>query len=69
MDARPRRSATARNQEQPMMIVGLTHVNINCSDYERSKTFYEMLGFEEFSVVPATNTPELGVRPTSGQSR
>jgi len=42
-----------------MTIVGLTHVNINCSDYSRSLKFYELLGFEEFWDVPSTNTPEI----------
>lgn len=42
-----------------MAISGLVHVNINCSDYERSKRFYEALGFREFYKVPETNTPEV----------
>ena len=42
-----------------MHISGLVHVNINCTDYERSKAFYEMLGFEEDWQVPATNSAEV----------
>jgi catechol 2,3-dioxygenase-like lactoylglutathione lyase family enzyme len=42
-----------------MNIVGMVHVNINCSNYEKSKAFYEMLGFEEFWPVPETNTAEV----------
>ena len=42
-----------------MNITGLVHVNINCSNYERSKTFYEMLGFKEYWSVPETNTAEV----------
>lgn len=42
-----------------MAITGLVHVNINCSDYERSLRFYEELGFREMWRVPATNTPEV----------
>lgn len=42
-----------------MAISGLVHVNINCSNYERSKAFYEVLGFKEFWQVPETNTPEV----------
>ncbi len=42
-----------------MNIVGLVHVNINCSDYQRSKQFYELLGFEEVWQVPETNTREV----------
>ena len=42
-----------------MNIDGMVHVNINCTDYERSKAFYEMLGFEEVWQVPATNSPAV----------
>jgi catechol 2,3-dioxygenase-like lactoylglutathione lyase family enzyme len=42
-----------------MSIVGLVHVNVNCSDFERSKAFYEMLGFELFMEPLPTNTPEV----------
>ncbi len=42
-----------------MNINGLVHVNINCKDYDASRKFYEMLGFEEMWVVPPTNTPEV----------
>jgi len=40
-------------------ITGLVHVNINCSNYERSKAFYEMLGFKEYWSVPETSTSEV----------
>lgn len=50
-----------------MNITGMVHININCSNYEKSKAFYEMLGFEEFWQVPETNTPEVaaavGMKP------
>lgn len=42
-----------------MAITGLVHVNINCSDYDRSKAFYEVLGFQEVWPVPETNTAEV----------
>lgn len=29
-----------------MHIGGINHININCSDLEKSREFYEMLGFE-----------------------
>jgi len=29
-----------------MNIAGLLHININCSNFDRSRTFYEMLGFK-----------------------
>jgi catechol 2,3-dioxygenase-like lactoylglutathione lyase family enzyme len=37
-------------------ISGLIHVNINVSDFERSRRFYETLGFRLFWMVPSTNT-------------
>jgi catechol 2,3-dioxygenase-like lactoylglutathione lyase family enzyme len=37
----------------------MLHVNVNCSDYERSRTFYERLGFRVLWEVPETNTPEV----------
>lgn len=42
-----------------MAVVGLIHININCSDYERSKAFYELLGFREFWQVPETSRPDI----------
>lgn len=42
-----------------MTITGLVHVNVNCSDFERSLAFYEMLGFEHLMDVPPTNTVEV----------
>lgn len=42
-----------------MNIAGLVHVNINCSDFDRSLAFYERLGFQRAVAVPPTNTPEV----------
>lgn len=42
-----------------MNISGMVHVNINCKDYERSRRFYEMLGFRELWTVPETNSDEV----------
>ena len=42
-----------------MHITGMVHININCSDFERSKAFYEMLGFQVYWPVPETNTEEV----------
>ena len=42
-----------------MNVSGMVHVNINCRDYDRSRKFYEMLGFREVWRVPETNTPEV----------
>lgn len=40
-------------------MTGILHVNVNCSDYERSRAFYERLGFRVLWEVPETNTPEV----------
>ena len=42
-----------------MNIRGLVHLNINCSDFERSREFYEALGFELFLEAPETNSGEV----------
>ncbi|MCB0979722.1 MAG: VOC family protein [Acidimicrobiaceae bacterium] len=46
--------------DQPAMhIHGMVHVNINCRNFDRSRAFYEMLGFQVVWMVPATNTVEV----------
>jgi catechol 2,3-dioxygenase-like lactoylglutathione lyase family enzyme len=40
-------------------VTGILHVNVNCSDYERSRVFYERLGFRVLWEVPETNTAEV----------
>lgn len=42
-----------------MNVTGMFHVNVNCSDYERSRAFYERLGFQVIWEVPETNTAEV----------
>ena len=42
-----------------MNITALLHININCSDFERSQTFYEMLGFKILMPVPAEGTGDV----------
>ena len=42
-----------------MNITGLVHININCSDFDRSLRFYELLGFQKVIDVPPKNTPEV----------
>lgn len=42
-----------------MAITGLVHVNINCSDFERSEEFYRLLGFERLIDVAPTTSPEV----------
>ncbi len=42
-----------------MAVTGLVHVNVNCSDFDRSLAFYERLGFRKVVDVPATNTAEV----------
>ena len=42
-----------------MNVKGLVHVNINCSNFDRSVKFYELLGFQKVFEVPAKNTKEV----------
>ncbi len=42
-----------------MNVSGMIHVNINCSNFERSKHFYELLGFRVIWQVPSTNSKEV----------
>ena len=42
-----------------MSVTGFVHVNINCSDFDRSLKFYELLGFQRAIDVPAHNTAEV----------
>ena len=42
-----------------MNITGMVHVNINCSNFERSRQFYEALGFRLVWRVPPTNSREV----------
>src|SRR5258708_6128908 len=37
----------------------MMHVNVNCRDFERSRKFYELLGFKVLWHVPERNTPEV----------
>lgn len=51
-----------------MQLAGIVHVNVNCSEFDRSLAFYRMLGFELLTMVPATNTAAVaaavGMPPT-----
>lgn len=40
-------------------ITGALQTNLNCSDLERSRNFYEMLGFQNLAEVEQVGTPEL----------
>lgn len=42
-----------------MHVRGIVHANVNCSDFDRSLAFYEMLGFRLVAMVPETNTAEV----------
>ena len=42
-----------------MHVSGMVHVNINCSDFDRSLEFYQRLGYRLVAMVPETNTPEV----------
>ncbi len=40
-------------------ITGALQTNVNCSDFEQSRSFYEMLGFEIQGEVEESGSPEL----------
>src|SRR5690349_13281089 len=42
-----------------MTVTGLTHININCSDFARSEAFYRLLGFERLLDVAPTASAEV----------
>ncbi|MGB5755658.1 MAG: VOC family protein [Acidimicrobiales bacterium] len=42
-----------------MTIKAIFHVNVNCSDYERSKAFYESLGFTSVLDLPTGGDAKL----------
>ena len=42
-----------------MTIKAIFHVNVNCSDYERSKAFYENLGFQSVLDLPTGGDAKL----------
>ena len=45
------------------------HVNINCTNLERSLAFYQMLGFREVIDIPAGRLPGLGMDPAIGRAK
>ncbi len=42
-----------------MNITGLLHINVNCSDFDRSQAFYEMLGFKVLMPVEPDGTGDV----------
>ena len=53
-----------------MAIKDVFHVNINCTDLERSRAFYELVGFKVVVELGVGGTPEmltgLGLPPGFG---
>ena len=53
-------------------VLQMYHININCSDFERSLAFYQLLGFRQivdFNQLPSGPAPsfgELGLGPVLG---
>ena len=45
------------------------HVNVNCTNLERSLAFYQMLGFREVIDIPAGRLPGLGMDPAIGRAK
>ncbi|MFN0091444.1 MAG: VOC family protein [Acidimicrobiales bacterium] len=44
-----------------MPIKSIFHVNINCTDFERSKRFYELLGFQSVTDLPEGGSEQMGI--------
>jgi catechol 2,3-dioxygenase-like lactoylglutathione lyase family enzyme len=42
-----------------MNLTGMFHVNVNCSNYERSREFYALLGYRVMWEVPEKGSPEV----------
>ncbi len=42
-----------------MQVTGVLHVNVNCSDFERSRRFYEFLGFRVLMEVEQQGSAEV----------
>lgn len=45
------------------------HVNVNCSNLERSLDFYRAIGFEEAFDIPDCQVPGLGPVPQRGRAK
>ena len=45
------------------------HVNINCTNLERSLAFYQMLGFREVIDIPEGRLPGLRMDPAIGRAK
>lgn len=59
--AEPVRAGSGANRDMTprLNVTGMVHININVSDFDRSRAFYEALGFRLAWMVPPTNTPEV----------
>lgn len=44
-----------------MKISGMFHVNVNCSNYDKSREFYAILGYKVIWEVPEKGGPEVSV--------
>jgi catechol 2,3-dioxygenase-like lactoylglutathione lyase family enzyme len=55
-----------------MHVKSMFHVAVNCTDFARSRVFYEALGFRVVWEVPEIGTPEIaracGIAPRNGTS-
>jgi len=59
--AAPARTESGANRDMThrLNVTGMVHININVSNFDRSRAFYEALGFRLAWMVPPTNTPEV----------
>jgi len=53
--------AARRKQTGDQSIRGVVHVNINCTDFDRSKAFYQDLGFRQLFPVVQDAGPEVAM--------
>jgi catechol 2,3-dioxygenase-like lactoylglutathione lyase family enzyme len=53
-----------QTQSNPAHVTSVKHVNVNVSNFERSKAFYQMLGFTSSTALPASDS--VGVAKAMG---
>ncbi len=57
------------NEDARWQALQIYHVNVNCTDLERSLAFYRRLGFEEVWDIPDCRVPGLGSIPLRGRAK
>lgn len=69
-DARPQRDRPSPEEEdRPGDVPGFFHINVNCSDFERSLHFYRLVGFRtvlDFADTDSRSFGQAGLGPVLG---